>query len=238
MAMWSFREGHLYVRECLFQATRVIARTIVPTCAMRFPFGMIIGLQGYSILDLFGAHITLPSLLAIMMLREVAPVMTGVMLALQAGSGAAGELGTMQVKQEIDATEIMAVDPVAFHVLPRMFAIVVTGPVLFTIGGAIGLVGGYVAVVGDVISHGTFMSNLWTFLTLADVWGGVAKALAFGLIVAVVCCYEGFYSGRGARGVGAASNRAVVTSVLLIVVSNYFLSSAIYGALQVAGGGN
>ncbi len=223
--------GRWYVGQIIQRSVEVILRCFLPVMAVTAPFGMIIGVQGSAILKLFGAHLTLPSLVVMLMLREIAPLMAGIMLALQAGSGFAGELGTMRVKEEIDASEIMSVDPLVFQVIPRILAITLAGPVLYTLAGAIGIAGGWFASVGDQISHGTFMANMFDFLGPMDILGGAIKTSVFGFTAGVISCYHGFNATRGARGVAQSTNRAVASTVLLNVVLNYFLSSALYGVV-------
>ena len=220
-----------YFDQILEQTARVIFRTFVPIIAVIAPFGMIVGVQGSAILDLFGAHTTLPSLVAMLMLREVAPLMVGIMLCLQSGSGFAGELGTMRVKDEIDATEIMAVDSIALQVIPRILAITVAAPVLYTIAAGVGVAGGWIASIGPNLSSGFFFSSMFDFLGPMDLLGGAIKAVAFGFVAGCVSCWQGYHSERGARGVARSTNRAVVLTVLLNVVMNYFLSSALYGVI-------
>lgn len=220
-----------YFDQLLEQTARVILRSFLPIMAVTAPFGMIVGVQGKAILELFGAHTTLPSLVAILMLREVAPLMAGIMLCLQSGSGFAGELGTMRVKEEIDATEIMAVDPVAFQVVPRILAITIAGPILYTLAAAVGVAGGWIASVGPNLSTGYFFDSMFNFLGPMDLLGGAIKTTVFGFVAGSVSCWQGYHSERGARGVARSTNRAVVWTVLLNVVLNYFLSSALYGVI-------
>lgn len=222
--------GRWYLKQILAQTVQVILRTFLPVMAVIAPFGMIVGVQGKAILELFGAHTTLPSMVAILMLREVAPLMSGIMLCLQAGSGFAGELGTMRVKEEIDATEMMSVDPLTYVLIPRLLAIVIAGPILYTLAAAVGVAGGWIASVGPNLSSGTFYTTMFQFLGPIDILGGAIKTLVFGFIAGSISLFEGFHATKGARGVALSTNRAVVVTVLLCVVTNYFLSSALYGA--------
>lgn len=223
------KDGRFYLGQVIDQGMRVILRCFLPILAVTGPFGMIVGVQGNAILKLFGAHMTLPSLISLLMLREVSPLMVGIMLSLQSGSGFAGELGTMRVKEEIDATEMMGINPSLYHVLPRILAITVAGPILYALSGAIGVSGGALVAIGENISFGAFFYKMTDFLSVMDILGGAIKTTAFGFVAGTISCYHGFYSERGARGVARSTNRAVVSSVLLIVVMNYFLSSALYG---------
>ena len=125
----------------------LITRCVGPVVAVTFPFGMVIGLQGLKIFDLFGAQRLLPSLISVAVLRELAPALASVLVAAQGGSAFAAELGAMRIKEELDATEVMAVDSVRWHVVPRVTAMVLACPVLDTMGAVAGLAGGYTMAV-------------------------------------------------------------------------------------------
>jgi phospholipid/cholesterol/gamma-HCH transport system permease protein len=205
-------------------------RCLGPVLAVTFPFGMVIGLQGLVIFDLFGAQRLLPSLISVAVLRELSPVLVSVLVAAQAGSSYAAELGAMRIKEEIDATEVMAVDPLRWHVVPRVLALAMAGPVLDLLGAAAGLFGGYVMscwIKGE--PGGVFLANLWQLTRPFDLVGGLLKTTCFGVLVGTIACYHGFYAKGGAAGVGQGVNDTVVRSVLAFFVANYLLTSAMFG---------
>lgn len=207
----------------------VTVRCILPVCAVTFPFGMVIALQGLEIFNLFGAQRMLPSLISVAVLRELSPVLASVLVAAQGGSAFAAELGAMRIKEELDATEVMAVDALRWHVVPRVAALVVACPILDVLGAVAGLAGGFVMAVGiRGEPAGVFIAHLWKFTTPFDLVGGVIKTLVFGAIIGVVACWHGFHASGGAAGVGKGVNDTVVQATLAFFVANYLLTSAMF----------
>jgi len=209
----------------------VTLRCVVPVVAVTFPFGMVIALQGLEIFDLFGAQRMLPALISVAVLRELSPVLASVLVAAQGGSAFAAELGAMRIKEELDATEVMAVDALRWHVVPRVLALVLACPLLDLVGAVAGLAGGFTMAVGlRGEPAGVFIAHLWKFTTPFDVVGGVLKTLVFGVIIGLVACWHGFYASGGAAGVGKGVNDTVVRATLAFFVANYLLTSAMYGS--------
>lgn len=207
----------------------VTTRCMAPVAAVTFPFGMVIGLQGLQIFDLFGAQRMLPSLISVAVLRELSPVLASVLVAAQGGSAFAAELGAMRIKEELDATEVMAVDSLRWHVVPRVLALVLACPILNVLGTVSGLAGGFVMAVGiQGEPAGVFLANLWVFTVPFDLVAGVVKTLVFGLLIGLVACWHGFHASGGAAGVGKGVNDTVVHAVLLFFVANYLLTSAMF----------
>lgn len=217
-------------REEFFHTTwTVTTRCLAPVIAVTFPFGMVIALQGLKIFDLFGAQRMLPSLISVAVLRELSPVLASVLVAAQGGSAFAAELGAMRIKEEIDATEVMAVDAIRWHVVPRVLSLILACPLLDLVGSVAGLAGGYVmAVVVRGESGGVFLAGLWAFATPFDLVGGLIKTLVFGAIIGLVACWHGFYAKGGAAGVGKGVNDTVVHATLAFFVANYLLTSAMF----------
>jgi len=226
----SLLSGRWSPREALIHASTLTTRCFLPVNVTIFPFGAVMGLQGMRILDLFSAHHLVSSLLAQFIVQELGPVLAAVLVAAQGGSSFAAELGTMRIKEEIDATEVMAVDPVGWHVVPRILAMVVVVPLLTTIANAFGLAGGWAVAVGVYDQpHGVFMAHLVEIIGLYDLSCSALKGLFFGLLIGGIATYRGFTARGGAEGVGRAVNDTVVLSVVLILVFNYLLSSLLYG---------
>ncbi|MEJ2744705.1 MAG: ABC transporter permease, partial [bacterium] len=199
----------------------------VPVICVVAPFGMIVTLQGLQIVDLFGVQRMLSSVLVVSLLRELSPGLTGIMMAAQAGSTAAAELGTMRVKDEVDALSVMAVNPFQYLVVPRLIALTLMCPLVNAIACFSGIFSGYVsAVILKGVNRGAFMANLYSFVNIMDVWGGIIKTLVFGFIIGLVSCYYGYHVRGGAEGVGKAANDAVVRSIITFLGVNYFLTSA------------
>lgn len=218
---------HLGWQHCWTTTTRCLP-PVIAVCA---PFGMVLSLQGLEIFELFGAQRLLSGLVSVSVLRELAPVLASVLVAAQGGSSCAAELGAMRIKEELDATEVMAVDSLRWHVVPRVLALTLACPLLNVAGGAAGLLGAFftaVYVKGE--TAGVFLGELWSLAGPADVWGGVAKTTIFGATIGLIASYHGFHARGGAAGVGQAVNDTVVRSVLAFITLNYFLTSAFFGS--------
>lgn len=222
-----------FFREIFEQTANVGRRCIVPVLCVVGPFGMVVALHGIEVFRLFGAHRLLGFLVGLTTFRELAPCLTGILLAAQAGSAAAAELATMRTQEELDATEVMGVDAIKFHVVPRLLGIMLAAPILTVIGSAAGIVGGYIlAVVIQKQDGGAFLSSLFAYLGVFDIANGALKALVFGFVVGLLACYQGFYATGGAKGVGQAVNHTVVYSITLFLLVNYFLSTALFGIME------
>lgn len=220
----------LFAEQVMRQSAMMCTRCLIPVVAVVFPFGMVLSLQGLAIFNMFGAQRMLSSLVALAVIRELSPILASVLVAAQGGSSCAAELGAMRIREELDATDVMAVDSLKYHAAPRLLALLIATPVLNTIGSFAGIVGSYVTAVfvkGE--NGGVFLSQLWTLTRPVDAWGGTLKTMIFGAIIGAVASWHGYNATGGAAGVGRAVNRTVVHSVVAFIVSNYFLSSALYG---------
>ncbi len=227
----SFVAGRWSGQEFMAQAATVASRCFLPVVLTIGPFGAVIGVQGMVILDLFSAHRLLSSLLSIFMIRELGPVLAAVLVAAQAGSSFAAELGAMRIKEEIDATAVMAVDPIGWHVVPRVLAMALVVPLLTTVANAFGVLGGYAVAVGLYgQSHGVFVAHLAENIGVYDLVASAFKGLVYGLLVGLIATWKGYNASGGAEGVGRAVNDTVVASVMFILVFNYLLSSLLFGS--------
>jgi len=163
------------------------------------------------------------------MTRELGPVLTALMVNGRAGSAMAAELGTMRVTEQIDALYVMATNPIKYLIVPRIIAGIVMLPVLTIVSDFLGILGGYfVGVILLNINSGMFVANILEYLDLDDIFHGLTKSAFFGLILTHIGCYEGFYTKGGAEGVGKATTQAVVISSVLILISDYFLTSIMF----------
>lgn len=191
--------------------------------------GMVFSVQTAKEFVRFGASGTVGGIVAIAMARELVPVLTGVVVAGRIGAAIAAELGTMKVTEQIDALRVMAANPVSFLVVPRFIAIVLMMPFLIVFANFVGDVGGYiVAHYYAGISTFTFVDSIRRYAELYDMVGGMIKSSVFGAIIAIVGCYKGLNAPNGAEGVGLATTASVVLSIILIFISNYFLSIILY----------
>lgn len=191
--------------------------------------GMILGLQAGLTLREFNQESAIGFLVSASMCREMGPIFTALPIAGLIGSTYAAELGTMKISEEIDALEVMSIDPVHFLVLPRIVALSVTCATLTIFADIIGILGG--GLVGQAILNVDFdlyMKNAREALKLRDVYGGIFKAFIFGLVIASVACSQGLRAEHGAQGVGKATMKAVVISFVLVLLFDYILSWMIY----------
>jgi phospholipid/cholesterol/gamma-HCH transport system permease protein len=188
--------------------------------------GMVLGLQGYNTLRRFGSEGALGTVVALVLVRELGPVLAALMITARAGSAMAAEIGSMQATEQIDALTVMAINPVQYLVSPRVIAGVLSFPLLTSIFDVIGIWGGYVVGVGLMgAPGGSYLNGIAQNLTGHDIMSGICKALVFGLVVMWVCCYKGYHAERMATGVSRATTEAVVLSSVLILAWDYFLTS-------------
>ena len=200
----------------------------VITCISIF-VGMNIALQGYYTFKTFSAHDMVGVFVGLSCVREMGPMGAAAMLAAKCGTDMAARLGTMRVKQQIDAMEVMAVNPFWLLVVPKVIACIVVLPLLVILTDFFALVAGYVvACVQLKIPSGLYWYSIAQYLRMSDVWKGMIKGAVVGGIVGLVSCYCGYTATGGAEGVGRATNRAVVISCILGNVTNYFLSEVMF----------
>jgi len=220
----------IHWREVFYQARVIGGRCIGPVLVTIVPFGMVLGLQGMSIFEMMGAQRMMSGLVTLFIARELAPVLCAVLTAAQGGSSYAAELGTMRIKEEIDATEVMAVDPVAFHVVPRVLAMVIVNPCLTVLAILFGVGGGFiVATLSYDQAPGVFMANMTNLVGIFDVWAALLKALCYGLFLGLLAAWQGFETTGGAEGVGRAVNNTIVYTIVFLLVFNYAASSLLFG---------
>lgn len=202
----------------------------LPVVALTTVFtGAALALQIYLGGDRFGAEGFVPNIVALGMTRELGPVLAGLMVAGRVSAAIAAELGTMRVTEQIDALSTLSTNPFKYLIAPRIIAAVVTLPFLVLVGDVLGIMGGYLAGVYSLGFNPTsYVANTIDFLTFEDVTSGLWKAAVFGFIVAIMGCYNGYFSKGGALGVGTATTNAVVWSSVLILTANFILTSLLF----------
>src|SRR6187551_658363 len=185
------------------------------------------GLQAGNFLVLFGALDRLGGFFVLTSIREFGPTVTSIVLAGVAGTAITADLGARKIREELDALQVLGVDPVKNLVVPRFLSLmIVTG--LFNIFAVLfGIFGGLVANAVNHQPTGPFFANLLTNASIPDLWGSVLKCTLFGAIIAVVCCYKGMTASGGAAGVGRAVNQAVVISTLGVFAFNYVFTQTL-----------
>lgn len=230
--------GIRYMFHPLSQAPKVLRQMYVIGAGSFFLIvliglftGMVLGLQGYYTLSMFGSTGFLGSAVALSLIRELAPVLTAIMITGRAGSAMAAEIGVMRITDQIDALEVMDINSVAYLVSPRITASLVTFPLLTSLFTVVGILGGYatgVLMLG--MNKGVYFSRIDNSVQWADVVGCLSKSVVFALIVVAVSCYKGYFAhmrkdGMGAEAVGNATTSAVVLSCVLLLIADYILTS-------------
>lgn len=194
--------------------------------------GMVLGLQGYYTLQKFGSEGLLGSAVAVSLLRELGPVLTALMVIGRAGSAMCAEIGIMRNSEQIDALELMAIDPYKFLMVPKFVAGIVSMPLLTFIFNMFGILGGFIVGVSLLgLNSGTYFQGMYSASVWADVEMGIVKSLIFGLLVVWICTAKGFFrhlereGGFGAEGVSRTTTNAVVMSSVTILVWDYLISA-------------
>lgn len=191
--------------------------------------GMILGLQVGLELRRYNQEIYIGSAVMVSLLREMGPFMTGIILAACVGSSMAAQIGTMTVNDEVAALEIMSISPIRFLMAPRMAAMVLMTPILSFYTCVLGVIGGGIVGLTQLnVPWGQYISTAMDIAKCFDLYIGLLKALVFGIVITGVSCYQGFTTTQGAVGVGQATRKSVITSILLILVLGYVITRLFY----------
>ncbi len=220
-----FRFGEL-LRQLDFIGVQSVA-LIVFTGAFT---GMVSALQTYNGVSRFGAHSMVGATVALGLTRELGPVLSSLMVIGRAVSAMAAELGTMRTTQQIDALRSMAINPIHYLVVPRVWAMVLTLPVLALFFSFSGIVAAYFMSTYQLgLDESAFMSSIKTYLAIEDVTHGLIKCVIFGLVISLIGCNEGYNSKPGTKGVANATTTSVVTSSVTVLILDYIITSFLYG---------
>ena len=191
--------------------------------------GAVFALQIHSGSDTFNSETVIATIVALGMTRELGPVLTGLMVSGRASAAIAAELGSMRVTEQIDALKTLTTDPFKYLIVPRLLAATLTMPLLVLVSDALGIMGGFLVGTEALgFSAGTYLRATADYLTLDSITSGLIKAAVFGFIIAIIGCFQGFTSKGGAQGVGRAATNAVVISSILILASNYVMTSILF----------
>ncbi len=191
--------------------------------------GAVLALQSYSGFSRFNAESSIATVVVLSITRELGPVLAGLMVAGRVGASIAAEIGTMKVTEQIDALTTLSTNPVKYLIAPRLIAGFITLPILVLIADIIGVMGGYLVSINKLgFNSASYLRSTLEYLEFKDVFSGLVKASIFGFIVALMGCYHGFNSGRGAQGVGKATTSAVVSSSVLILIANYIITEVFF----------
>ena len=227
-AVWAIRPPY-DVPELFRQMVRVGFDSIPVVFLTTLFTGMVMALQTFNGFARFHAESLVGSVVALSLTRELAPVLTALMVTGRVGSAMAAELGTMRVTEQIDALTALGTEPVQYLVVPRVTASVLMMPLLVIMGDAVGMYGGYLVAVQLLGANPvTYVENSFQFLEVSDVTSGIVKAAVFGLIFSVVACVRGYYTEGGAEGVGRSTTRAVVSGSLAVLFADFFLTKLLF----------
>jgi len=218
-----------YPRE-FFSALLNVGWLSLPVVGLTAVFtGGALALQIYSGGARFNAEAVVPQIVAIGIVRELGPVLVGLMIAARVTSSIAAEIATMKVTEQIDALVTLSTHPMKYLVAPRVAAALITVPLLVAVGDIIGIAGGYVVATQNLgFNPAAYIKNTVDFLELKDVVSSLVKGCAFGGIAATMGCYYGVQSGRGAQGVGAATKSSVEAAAILILAANFVLTGMFF----------
>ncbi len=214
-----------FVREIIAQMFHLGVKSFTLVAVAAFSVGLVLAMQGIKVLSWFGAANYVATTVAFSMVKELGPVMSAVMLAARGGAGMGAELGSMRVTYQIDALTVSAVNPIKYLVVTRILACMLVAPLLAIAANIIGILGGMVIGVTQLsMSATTYYYLTIKYLQLRDVLPNIAKTVIFGAIVGTVGCYHGYNTEHGTFGVGQSTKTAVVTAILLILISDVFLT--------------
>ncbi|OED48701.1 MlaE family ABC transporter permease [Leisingera sp. S232] len=218
-----------YPRE-FFQALVNVGWLSLPVVGLTAVFtGGALALQIYAGGARFNAEAVVPQIVAIGMVRELGPVLVGLMIAARVTSSIAAEIATMKVTEQIDALVTLSTHPMKYLVAPRVLAALVTVPVLVGVGDIIGIMGGYTVAVQNLgFNAAAYLKNTVDFLEPLDIISSLTKGAVFGTIAALMGCYYGMQSGRGAQGVGRATKGSVEAAAVLILAANFVLTGVFF----------
>lgn len=213
----------------IHQLNRIGSGSVGIVSLICFLIGLIMALQAAVQMRVFGANIYVANLVGVSMTRELGPLITAIMIAARSGSSIAAELGTMVVTEEIDALKVMAVDSKRYLIAPRFLAMAIALPCLAILADVAGIFGGFlVGVFGLDLSPVSYWNRTVSTLLMSDIVTGLLKSFVFANVIAVVCCHEGITLRGGPEEVGRATTRAVVFSIILVIVADFAFTSIFY----------
>lgn len=219
-----------FKKERIFEQAKKAGVDSLPIISLvGFFIGMIMALQTAYQMQRLGSEMYIASIVALSLVRELGPVITALVVAGRVGAAITAEIGSMQVTEQIDALETLATNPIKYLVVPRFLALTIMLPLLTLYADIIGIFGGYLICVYRVgISSSLYLNITFDALLFKDLFTGLAKTVFFGMIIALVSCYQGFNVEGGAEGVGRATRHAVVSTFILIISADCFFTALFY----------
>jgi len=232
-----FAEGFIKIfrrkqlREIVYQVYYIGAKSTNIVMLIGLFTGMVLGLQLYYTLIKFGSEGVLGSVIALSLIRELGPVLTAIMITARAGSSMAAEIGILRISEQIDALYTMRIDPMRYIVSPRIAAAIISFPLLTAFFDLIGIFGGYLTgVVLLGVDKGAYIYRVQAYVDFVDIKGGFLKSLVFAVLVSTICCFQGYFThmrtdSYGAKSVSLSTTSAVVISCVMILISDYVVTS-------------
>jgi phospholipid/cholesterol/gamma-HCH transport system permease protein len=222
--------GKQFWNEILSSAGRFIRMVTIPVLGTCIPFSMIIAFHGWTAAELFGAQRFLPGAISLMVLREIGPVVAGLIITAVLGNAIASEIALMRLRGEFTYLELIGVSPFKFVIIPRVIALIITSAMIFIITVIFSIVGIYFySVYLKGLAEGTFRDNIWNVINFLDLFGGLLKSATFGLIIGQISTFLGLEAEESAEGVGKASSSTVVIASISFIIANVVLSLVVFG---------
>ncbi|MBU0682773.1 MAG: ABC transporter permease [Candidatus Omnitrophota bacterium] len=216
-------------RQVLEQMNKIGVASFPIVFLISFFTGIVLALQSAYQLTQMSAEMYIASLVALSITRELAPVLTALIVAGRCGAAITAELGTMKVTEQIEALETLSANPVEYLVTPRFIAMIIMVPLLTVYADFFGIAGGYLIGISKLhITHSMYMKMTWDPLSVKDVMTGLIKSVSFAAIICIISCYEGINSQGGAEGVGRSTTSSVVRSFILIIIADCFFTGLFY----------
>lgn len=219
------------VQEIIRQVFYIGARSSTIVILIGLFTGMVLGLQLFYTLAKFGSQGVLGSVVALTLIREMGPVLTAIMITARAGSAMTAEIGILRISEQIDALHTMRIDPMQYLISPRIAASIISFPLLTAFFDLMGILGGYLTgVVLLGVDKGAYFYRIHAYVEMADISGGFIKSLVFALLVSTTCCFHGYFThlrtdSYGAKSVSLSTTSAVVSSCVMILISDYVVTS-------------
>jgi len=221
-----FSKNRLIRRTFTDQLYSIGVRSLPLVGLVSFFVGMVLMVQLVPEFKSFGAESLAGGAIGVAICRELGPTLTGIIIAGRIGSSIAAEIGSMKVTEQVDALDVMAIDPITYLVSPRLLAALIMLPLLTVLSDFLGIIGAYlIGVHGLGVVEGSFWQTLSMFVTTGDVFIGLLKTVVFGMIIAYVACYKGLYVKGGSEGIGRNTTSAVVLSIMLILLSDFVITA-------------
>jgi phospholipid/cholesterol/gamma-HCH transport system permease protein len=221
------------IRAIIQQIYFIGAKSAQIVMLVGFFTGMVLGLQLYHVLVKFGSVGVLGTAVGLSLIREMGPVLTAIMITARAGSAMTAEIGIQRISEQIDALSTMRIDPLGYLISPRIAAAIISFPILTTFFDLIGILGGWISgcvLLG--VNSGAYFYRVVSATQMEDITGGLVKSLVFGILVVTICCFQGFFThmrtdSYGSRSVSLSTTSAVVISCVMILISDYVVTSFI-----------